>query len=503
MEMRYKIMITVIFAFLFYACGEDFLDIDSETSLTTSTYFQTDDDFEQAINGAYTPLRELYNGTANQYLGAYIMGEMHSDNARYVYNSSYRATTDPEYCADFIFETDNDVVTAKYQTNYDIIGRANEVLYYIDGITFDDPGLQSNIKGQALFLRAFSYFELVRFFGSIPLHLVPSTSLDDVALELSTAEEVTAQIIADASAAIGLLPEKSEQEDLGRVTRGAARMLLANVYMVDERWSEAEDLLMDVVNSGEYVLLSDYAGIYETSNKNNQESIFEIQYKEGTDGYANYFIYNMLPYPSSAAAIGKLTGVSNAAALAEGEQYNVPTPDLIAAYEEGDTRFAASIDSTYDSNGNKLPYCKKYLHTHTTFGYAGDDWPVYRYAETLLFMAEAINEQGGRSSEALGYLNQVRERAGLADVSVTDPGSLRDIIMHERRIELAFENKRWFDLVRTGKAVDVISVYGARVKANPRAYYFPEGYKPMDAAFSDIKLHFDLPADESQVSPYF
>jgi hypothetical protein len=260
---------------------------------------------------------------------------------------------------------------------------------------------------------------------------------------------------------------------------------------------------MDIVNSGEYVLLSDYAGIYETSNKNNQESIFEIQYKEGTDGYANYFIYNMLPYPSSAAAIGKLTGVSNAAALAEGEQYNVPTPDLIAAYEEGDTRFAASIDSTYDSNGNKLPYCKKYLHTHTTFGYAGDDWPVYRYAETLLFMAEAINEQGGRSSEALGYLNQVRERAGLADVSVTDQSSLRDIIMHERRIELAFENKRWFDLVRTGKAVEVISAYGDRVKANPQGYYFPQGYKPMDASFSDIKLLFDLPADESQVSPYF
>ena len=147
------------------------------------------------------------------------------------------------------------------------------------------------------------------------------------------------------------------------------------------------------------------------------------------------------------------------------EGFNIPTPDLIADYETGDERLAASI-GTATTGGVDYPFILKYLHPHTTANFTDDNWPIYRYAEVLLLLAESLDEQG-KSAEALPYLNLVRERAGLADVGTTN---LRDVIFHERRVELAFENKRWLDLVRTGRAVDVISAYGANVKANPLDY---------------------------------
>ena len=127
------------------------------------------------------------------------------------------------------------------------------------------------------------------------------------------------------------------------------------------------------------------------------------------------------------------------------------------------------------------------------------NWPVYRYSEVLLFLAEALMEQG-KNAEAIPYLNQVRRRAGLAEFQ---GGDLREAIYQERRVELAFENKRWFDLVRTGRAIEVITAYGNRIKANPQAYYYPEGYGPRSHAFSNISLYYALPADEAALSPHF
>ena len=172
---------------------------------------------------------------------------------------------------------------------------------------------------------------------------------------------------------------------------------------------------------------------------------------------------------------------------------------MVAAYEPGDERKAASI-GTATAGGVDYPLIIKYLHPHTTATLTDDNFPVYRYAEVLLLLAEALDEQG-KSAEALPYLNQVRDRAGLADIAST--ANLRDVIFNERRVELAFENKRWLDLVRTGRAVDVMSAFGASVKANPQAYYFPPGQQPVPAAFTQIDLTFPLPADEALLSPYF
>ncbi len=498
---HYIILFAGLLMIGFSSCKKDFLDIPSETNLTSATFFKTQADFEKAVNGAYAPLRTLYNNPAGNNSSAFFMGEMHSDNTYYVLNPNFRATIDQEQIADFIYDPASVIAANKYTTNYLVISRANQVLALIDGVDFD-AAVKSNLKGQALFLRAFSYFELVQFFGKVPLHLTPVSSFAEAALPLSSVDSIFNQIIADASQAASLLPNKSVQQP-GRATSGAAKTLLGNVYMVSKKYALAETVLKEIISSGQYSLISNYAAVFNPANKNNNESVFEVQYKEGNDGFASNFINPFLPQPISATEVAALftaNGVNpaNVQALSV-EGYNIPTPDLIAAYEAGDQRKDASIGYV-TAGGKTYPFIKKYLHPHAQFGITNDNWPVYRYAEVLLLLAEALNEQG-KSTETLTYLNQVRARAGLGNITST--GGLKDVIMNERRVELAFENKRWLDLVRTGTAVNIITAYGQRVKANPAAYYYPAGFAPVPASFTDIQLTFPLPASEALLNPYF
>jgi len=474
---------------------DDFLELTPEANLTSVTFFKSENDFAKAVNGAYEPLRGMY--TAN----AWLVSEMHSDNTRYRYNPNFRATLDQESLNDFTVLPTNTLMRDNYRAHYLVIARANQILSAIDGVDFD-AAVKNNLKGQALFLRALAYFNLVQYFGKIPLHLVPSTSLADVALPLSEVSDVYAQIISDGTTAASLLPDKSVQQP-GRATSGAAKTLLGNVYVVLENWSAAETVLKEVVTSNKYSLVPSYADVFLTTNKNNSESVFEVQYRQGQDGYSSNFIYPWLPMPMTAAEISATFakyGVSPTGIAAQTtEGYNIPSLDMVAAYEPGDERKAASV-GTATAGGVDYPLIIKYLHPHTSATLTDDNFPVYRYAEVLLLLAEALDEQG-KSAEALPYLNQVRDRAELADIVST--ANLRDVIFNERRVELAFENKRWLDLARTGRAVDVMSTFGASVKANPQAYYFPPGQQPVPSAFTQIDLTFPLPADEALLSPYF
>ncbi|MFV8341025.1 RagB/SusD family nutrient uptake outer membrane protein [Flavobacterium sp. XS2P39] len=490
-----KILFTALSLSLFLgSCSSDFLEIPSETSLSTATFYKTEADLQQAVNAAYAPLRNLYN---TSFQGAYIMGELRSDNTTYIFNPGYRGTIDPEAIADFTNQPSNSVSTGKYTTNYQIIARANQLLASVEGVDFAAAS-KNNIKGQALFLRALAYFDLVQYFGKVPLHLTPVTNREEAALPLSEVDAVYAQIIADASEAATLLPPKSVQEP-GRATSGAAKTLLGNLHAVKKDWASAETILKEVIDSGEYTLLTDYASAFSVGNKNNSESVFEVQYKEGTEGYASGFIYEMLPMPMSAAQVTSITGASGAQALTV-EAYNIPTPDLVAAYEVGDLRKSISIATATLADGKTYPYIKKLLQPHAQAGITGTNWPVYRYSEVLLLYAEALNEQGKSVSH---YLNDVRNRAGLINSLAVGQVNLRAAILAERRVELAFENKRWPDLVRTGNAATVMAAYGARVKANPQDYYFPAGLAPAPAAFGTISLLFPLPASESLLSPNF
>ncbi len=219
------------------------------------------------------------------------------------------------------------------------------------------------------------------------------------------------------------------------------------------------------------------------------------------------FIYQFMPRPISAAELQPIMGTSNPQNI-DGEGNNIPTPDIIAAYEEGDLREAASIgyvtlagsfrdDKTY-------PYIKKHAKLHSQHNNTGTNWAVYRYAEVLLFMAEALNEQG-KTGEAITFLNQVRQRAGLAATAAAGQTEVGEAIFKERRVELAFENKRWFDIVRTDRIQEIIVPYGQRVIANPLDYYYPPiaGAVPRSNAFTNIKKFYAYPASESDLSPYF
>lgn len=498
--MKTKIIIICLAGLIMVGC-EDFLTVTPETALSSATFFKSEADFKQAVNAAYVPLRNIVNDRA------WLLGEMHSDNTYYARNILFGATEQQEDIADFSIPTadgitNNTHVLNQYRLDYLIISRTNQILTTIDNVEFNADS-KNNLKGQAYFLRAYAYFELVRYFGKVPLHLTPVTVRHEAALPLASVDEVYGQIIKDVTEATKMLLPKSKQE-AGRATLGAAKTLMANVYIVQKKWAEAEALLKDVVNSGEYSLIADYNNVFSTStgNKNNAESVFEVQFLEGAAGFNGTFMYNFMPRPMTAGELVRLSGTSNPQGLS-GEGNNIPTPDIIAAYEPGDLRKAASIGTVTLSGSlrtNKdFPYIKKFVRTHSLHNNHGMNWPVYRYSEVLLFLAEVLNEQG-KAGEAVPYLNMVRKRAGLADNTNAD---LRDAIYKERRVELAFENKRWFDLVRTGRAIAVITAYGNRVKSNPLDYYYPDGAVPRGNAFTNISLLYGLPADESSLSPYF
>lgn len=495
--MKKKIILICLLTVALSAC-DDFLTVYPETSLSSATFFTREADFVQAVNGAYVPLRAIVNDRA------WLLGEMHSDNCYYSRNILFGATEQQEDIADFAIPeaqgiTSNTHVLNQYRLDYQIIARTNQVLASIDNVEFDAAS-KDNLRGQALFLRAYAYFELVRYFGKVPLHLVPVPTREEAALPLAEVEEIYAQIIEDATAAIPLLLPKSKQE-AGRATSGAARTLLANVYIVREEWAKAEVLLQEVVLSNEYSLILNYENVFSTStaNKNNAESVFEVQFIEGSAGLNGTFLYNFMPRPMSPAELVTITGTSNPQPL-DGEGNNTPTPDLIAAFEDGDKREDVSIGYITLAGSFRTdkvyPYIKKYAKTHSLHANHGMNWPIYRYSEVLLFLAEALTKQGKDGST---YLNLVRKRAGLGDAT----GDMLEAIYRERRVELAFENKRWFDLVRTGKAIETITDYGNRIKANPQAYYYPPEANPRSNAFSNIKLLYALPADEAALSPYF
>lgn len=498
-----KYIIVLLAATMGLSSCDDFLTVIPETSLSSATFFKTETDFVQAVNASYVPLRSIVNDRA------WKLGELHSDNTYYGRNELFGAVDPQEDLADFSVPqangvTANDNVLQQWRQDYLIISRTNQILALIDDVEFDQTS-KDNIKGQALFLRAYAYFELVRYFGAVPLHLTPVATRQEAALPLSEESEVYEQIIQDLEMALALLPLKSVQQG-GRATSGAARTLLGNVYINLERWADAETVLKPVVTSGEYSLMPNYEMAFSdnATNKNNIESVFEVQFIEGAAGLNGNFFYQFLPRPLLAVELEPLTGTSNPQPI-DGEGNNIPTPDIIAAYEDGDLRKEASIGYVFLSNSARdektYPYIKKYAKEHSQHNNTGTNWPVYRYSEVLLFMAEALDEQG-KSGEALGYLNQVRNRAGLADAS---SANLRETIFKERRVELAFENKRWFDIQRTNRIEEIIIPYGQRIVANPLDYYYPPTAtgKPRPNVFTNLNKYYAYPAAESALTPYF
>jgi hypothetical protein len=504
-----KIFIIAVLACTVISCKKDFIELLPEDEIGVGNFYKTEAQFRMALTAAYVPLRDLLDND-------YYTGEMRSDNTHYQYYQINRGTayTMRESIADFTDDPSNNYSNAVYFHCFKTISRANVILDRINGGTLTDAA-KNDIVGQAKFLRAWNFFKLVRYFGGVPLFIHEVKEAEQAFLPRASANEVYAQIVDDAKDAITRLsnPVFTSNKQGGQASKGSATMLLAEVYMEQKKYAEAETLLNTLAGMG-YDLLPAYASVFSTTNKNSRESIFEVQYLEGLlGGQQSNFIYVFLPRSTNTTLI---TGVKTDNSGIGG--WNTPTQDLIDAYEADDTRKDASIaiaEGTYNSSNiftfsaNKsiinytpaagkigVPYIKKYLNPHTNPNNTNDNWPIYRYADALLLLAEAKNLQG-KGAEALIPLNKVRARAFgnvTHNITTTDPAALTDIIAHERRVELAFENHRWHDLVRTGKAIDVMNAFG--VKQKLLYSYLPAASYQLDKN----RLLYPIPQSERELN---
>ncbi|WP_170122675.1 RagB/SusD family nutrient uptake outer membrane protein [Mucilaginibacter oryzae] len=479
-------------------CKKDYLSLQPTDSQTKENFYKTKSQFQQAINGAYAPLQGLYNGSF------WAMAEMRSDNTSYEYDPYDRASTNKEEIDEFRELNNNDIVESFFNASYVGVQRCNIILTRLPLAKLDSVATDT-IAGQAHFLRAFNYFNLVRMFGDVPLVLIETNSVGDAFSQAhkAPAANVYNQIIADAKVAIAKLPRSygvNAITDKGRVTKGTAETMLAEVYMTQKKFDLAIPLLRDIINSNIYKLNADYADNFDVSKENGPESIFEIQYIEGTNGLGSDFVDTFIPWDYYDTDI---TGYEIANGSPNG--WNIPTQDLVNAYEDGDKRKDASlIDFTSNEYGIDLPFIKKYTGPKTQQqGVTPNNFPVYRYADVYLMLAECLNEQGFGSSDAFKYLNMVRQRAGLEpkssgnsnpDLNVTTQEQFRAAIAHERQVELAFENHRWFDLLRTGKATEVMKAHAISERA-----YKNGSWQINSAAYSNIRLLFQYPLNQANL----
>lgn len=500
------VFLAVSILMLATSCKKSFIELTPESNLTEGNFYKSEGDFNQALVGAYQATR-----TALTDMPSWMMGEMRSDNTHYEQAIAGQKIDAAIDIADFTDDASNINTNDKYYQLYTGISRCNIILTRIAPTELSQI-FKDSITAHAEFLRGLFYLELVQYYGGVPLYLSEIKTAGESLLPRASKEDVYTQIQADLEDAVSKLANPSFPQT-GRATKGSAKMALAYLYMVKKDYANAEKELKDITAMN-YALLPDYAAVFDPANKNSTESIFEVQFQAGNQGQESDFIYYFLP---SCSNTFNITGVSTSNTAFKGLSggWNIPTPAMIASYESGDKRLDASIAIAEGTGpvGNFLPervvsvvgytpppgkegkpFIKKYLHPHTTAYNTDDDWPIYRYADVLLLLAQALNEQN-KTSEALPYLNQVRTRAGLADITTTDQSQLRDIIAHERKVELAFENKRWLDLVRTGKAVPVMTAYGTYIKS-----LYPS-LLPSTYNITDDKLIFPIPARELQVNP--
>ncbi|QNL51070.1 RagB/SusD family nutrient uptake outer membrane protein [Olivibacter sp. SDN3] len=439
-----KIYISAILAVVMVSCKDSFLDLQPISSAASENFYKTAEDMKVALNGTYAALRRSGISTNN-----YVFGEISSDNTYPVASGS---VTDQDELDRFYIRTTNPFIAGRWNDGYNAILRANTVLEKIEPVEMDDE-LKRRYIAEAKFLRAFVYFELVRTFGDVPLVTKSLMSDLDEAYDYGrdAASAVYAQIETDLSEAEADLPVSFTGGDLGRVTQGAAKALLGKIYLTQNKYPEAAAKLKEVIDLNIYDLVS-YEAAFDPAQKNGREAVFEIQFAAGM-GIGN-------PWPNAFAPQNSGNAVINFG----GGGNNRPTQDLIDAYEPEDIRRDFSLATSYvNADGQTIQdvYVRKYRFDPALNNDNANNIPVIRYADVLLMYAECLNEQGYEANgEAFSYLNRIRERAGLAEKSAADipnQEAFRLAMEQERRVEFAFEGHRWYDLVRTGRAITVIN----------------------------------------------
>ena len=352
---------------------------------------------------------------------------------------------------------------------YKSIGRATRAIEYTEGFGLTDEAYKNRLIGEARFLRALNYFYLVRGWGDVPIQ-------ERDYIKREPAVEVYAHIEADLQFAIDNLPIKSAYaaKDLGRATKGAAQGLLSKVYLYQSKWQQAADLAKTVINSGGYGLESDYAKIWRLEGENGPESLFEWQARGSS------IAHGIKQYSQVQAPRG--------GAVALGWGFNIPSQNLLDAFnaEKDDIRRDATIifrgETLYDGrlidSGVENPMYNEKAYSSANGGAEHTDKNVryLRLGEIYLILAEAANELGN-SNEALDALNIIRTRVKLPKITVTDQAQLRQLIWKERRLELAFEHDRWFDLVRTKQAKAAMTGNGKTFQDKMLLFPIPENQR--------------------------
>ncbi len=429
-------IIAMLTAILSYSCSKDFLDVVPIDRVAKDNFFKTDIELQIAVNGVYSAQRSLYSDGS-----WFVLDDARSDNTtQNVADQAERVA--PESFTD---DSGNLLALTIYTQLYDIINLCNAIIDRSPETT-GDAALIARTVNEARFLRAASYFELVQNWGEVSLKVTESTDFAAVVQPRASVAEVYAFITSELATAAAALPQTYPGTDKGRATSGAAMGLLGKAQLQQGNAGEAVTALQAVVSSNVYSLLPNYADLWDPANENTAESLYEIQFEPANQTGSPY-TSSFLP-PSETAARGIVAGGNSFAVR--------PTADLVSAYETGDLRKDASL--AIDAAG--LPYIIKYLDVETAAAGARNNFPVLRYADVLLLLAEAK----GESAEAYDLINEVRERAGLVDIDASTPGTFIEKVQHERRVELAFEAHRWHDLLRLPQA-ETIAIMSAQLTA--------------------------------------
>ncbi len=460
--MKKYILILLLGVFFTFSCEDMLEDVEPEFTQDADNFFNTPSDYERALIGAYDLMQ-------NSYLDLWI-GEIASDNS-IAGGNNVNDTPGLHQIDEMTHNGVNAELRAIFRNNYAGIARANYIFEFQNNIDFEG---KANILAEAHFLRAYYYFQLVKTFGGVPLVVDKRVSIDEAAsLGRAPASDIYARIEADLIASSEVLPWV--QAVKGRITKGAALALLGKVYLYQDEFDLAAEVLDRVINEGStaagYDLDPDFSQIFLLANEDSPETVFDIQYS-GNEG-GGYGCFTCL---EGFAAVGfHAPKLFDGPVYGDGNSYNLPTQKLYDSFNPTDPRRDASIldidafiaanpGTTYqiEAGGHTGYYNNKYIKRKGEIGLPDDDLtsPInhkkIRFADVLLMAAEAHSRGAGSDVTANEYLRRVRARVGLTHTDLAGD-ALTQAIWMERQFELAGEGVRFFDLVRTGRAAAEIS----------------------------------------------
>ena len=469
---------------------EEFLNRVPADRYTPNNFYETEEQIRDATVGLYPLARGLYTGAIFQY------AELRSDNTTFEFNQLDRGRSGTEEIDYFLMNSSNGLHNNIYDPLYTGIARANYIIDRIGDVPFESSELKSQREAEAYFFRGFYHYLLTLHFGEVVVQTEPLRDDGEslIGRDRQPIDEVYAQsVVPDLTFAIDNLPVSWPSDEVGRVTRGAAQMALAKAHFARRDFAAALPLLNDLVGSGTYRLLDDFSEVFFTDN--NEEIIYAAQFDAGA-GQGSEFMFDWLPRSGSDISLDK--DRANAG-------FNIPTESLIDAFEEGDQRFEATI-GFYDSDPNDatnevIPYSRKFLTI--PFPQAGGtdvDFPIFRYADALLMQAEALVEvEGGLPNMAFENINRLRARAGLPfffpgnpnpDLDIQTTEDLAAAIRQERRVELAYEASRTYDLRRYGTFIETMLAHGEEQKAQQ------EFLDALPEAYTNIRPLLAIPINE-------